>query len=143
MMNAAPAPCTARAAIRAPIVGATAHTTDAAVNTKSPVTNMRLRPHRSPRTAATISIIARLRVYAFAVHWSWSIEACSSRRMVANAEATTSASSVTINAPSEVSARSHFSRAVVDSSSVAAATWSCDVAAMEASLPLMVELFTH
>jgi hypothetical protein len=36
MMNAAPAPCTVRAATRAPIVGETAHTADAAVNTKSP-----------------------------------------------------------------------------------------------------------
>lgn len=70
MMNAAPMPCAVRAAIKAPIVGATAHTADATVNTKSPVMNTRLRPHRSPRTEATISIIATLRVYAFAVHWS-------------------------------------------------------------------------
>jgi len=62
MMNAAPAPCTVRAATRAPIVGETAHTADAAVNTKSPATNMRRRPHLSPRTEATISIIATDRV---------------------------------------------------------------------------------
>ena len=35
---------------------------DAAVNTKSPATNMRRRPHLSPRTEATISIIATDRV---------------------------------------------------------------------------------
>jgi hypothetical protein len=48
---AAPTPCTARAVISAPMLGASAHATEPSVNTASPTVNTRRRPNRSPRAA--------------------------------------------------------------------------------------------
>ena len=45
---APPTPWRARAAISAPMLGARPHSTDAAVNQTSPITNMRRRPYSSP-----------------------------------------------------------------------------------------------
>ncbi len=47
----APRPCTARAAISAPVLGASAAAADATVKIDSPMMNMRLRPKRSPSAA--------------------------------------------------------------------------------------------
>ena len=60
--NAAPTPCTARAAISQPMLGASAHAADAATNSPRPATNMRRRPKRSPSAAAVISSTAKLRL---------------------------------------------------------------------------------
>ena len=61
-MNAAPAPWTARAAIRKPASGLSAHAADASENRARPTANMRLRPNRSPSAAAGISSTAKLRL---------------------------------------------------------------------------------
>ena len=55
MTIAAPAPCTARAAISAPMLGASAAAALDRVNTLIPTANIRRRPYRSPR-AAPVSI---------------------------------------------------------------------------------------
>lgn len=59
---AAPAPCTARAAISAPTVGASAAPADAAVKTARPTQNIRRRPNRSPSAAAVSSEQAKQRL---------------------------------------------------------------------------------
>ena len=56
---AAPAPCTARAAIRAPEEGASAARAEATVKIASPTTNIRRRPKRSPSAAPVISRTAK------------------------------------------------------------------------------------
>ena len=56
--TAAPAPCTARAAISAPVVGASAAAAEAAVNRARPSTNIRRRPKRSPSAAPVSSSTA-------------------------------------------------------------------------------------
>ena len=61
LFTAAPAPCTARAAISQPMPGASAHAADAAVNRPMPAANIRRRPNRSPSAAPVISSTARLR----------------------------------------------------------------------------------
>ena len=50
-MMAAPSPCTARAAISAPVPGASAAAADAVVNSTRPATKTRRRPKRSPSAA--------------------------------------------------------------------------------------------
>src|SRR4051794_3213475 len=52
---AAPTPCSRRAPISAPSVGATPHNSDATVNVTRPARNTRLRPTRSPRRPARSS----------------------------------------------------------------------------------------
>ena len=51
MTTAAPAPCTARAAISAVTLGESAAAADAAVKRTSPSVNIRRRPNRSPSAA--------------------------------------------------------------------------------------------
>jgi hypothetical protein len=55
---AAPMPCTARAAISASTLGASAAAAEEAVNSERPTTNMRRRPKRSPRAAPVSSSTA-------------------------------------------------------------------------------------
>ena len=62
MMAAAPAPWTARAAIREPTSGASAHAAEAATNSARPPANTRRRPRRSPIAAPVISSTAKLRL---------------------------------------------------------------------------------
>src|SRR5262249_55911423 len=95
-MNAAPAPCTARAAIRKPTFVLRAHAADASENRPSPNTNVRLRPKRSPSAEAVISSTAKLRLYALTVHSSSPIDARKCRRTVLSAVATTTVSSAAI-----------------------------------------------
>ena len=59
---AAPAPCSARAAISAPVVGASAATAEATVKMPRPITNMRRRPKRSPSAAPVSSRTANVSV---------------------------------------------------------------------------------
>ena len=59
---AAPAPCSARAAISAPVVGASAAAADAKVKRARPMTNMRRRPNRSPSAAPVNSRTAKVSV---------------------------------------------------------------------------------
>jgi hypothetical protein len=54
-ITAAPAPCTARAAISSGADGASAHASEAAPNVASPMRNTRRRPTRSPTRPAAIS----------------------------------------------------------------------------------------
>jgi hypothetical protein len=68
----------------------------------------RRRPNRSPRAAPVINSTAKLSVYALTVHSSCSIEAPRSSRIVLSAVVTTSASSATINDPTEARARTQF-----------------------------------
>ena len=59
---APPTPCTARAAMSAPIDGASAAAADPAVKMAMPIRNMRLRPNRSPSAAPIRSSTAKVRV---------------------------------------------------------------------------------
>ena len=59
---AAPAPCSARAAINAPVVGASAASAEATVKMPRPITNMRRRPKRSPSAAPVSSSTANVSV---------------------------------------------------------------------------------
>ena len=62
MIAAAPAPCTARAAMSISALVARADAMEASANTTMPATNTRRRPHRSPRVAAAIIRVAKLSV---------------------------------------------------------------------------------
>jgi len=62
MIMAEPAPCTARATISQPTLGASAHTADITVNRLRPTRNSRRRPNRSPSAEAVISSTAKLSV---------------------------------------------------------------------------------
>jgi len=59
---AAPAPCTARAAMSMPVSGDRAAAALAAVKTASPMTNIRRRPKRSPSAAPVSSSTANVSV---------------------------------------------------------------------------------
>ena len=62
MIMAPPAPCSARAAISTPMLGARAATADEAVKRAIPATKIRRRPNRSPRAAADSSRTANVSV---------------------------------------------------------------------------------
>ena len=62
MTNAAPAPCTVRAAMSQPAVGASAHAADARAKSARPPANSRRRPKRSPSADAVMSSTAKLRL---------------------------------------------------------------------------------
>src|SRR5829696_1656017 len=64
IMPAAPAPCTARAAMRASIDGATAQASDAAVNRSTEMTNSLRRPSTSASRPAEVSRAAKSTAYA-------------------------------------------------------------------------------
>src|SRR3954447_1081420 len=102
IMAAAPAPCTARAAMSQPAPGASAHAADPAANRPMPVTNNRRRPHRPPSAPPVTTSTANARVYALTVHSSSSTEAPRSTRIVLRAVDTTNASSPTISAATAV-----------------------------------------
>src|SRR5262245_35508170 len=112
MMAAAPAPCTARAAISAAVSWASAHAADETANTASPAAKTRRRPSRSPSAAAVISSTAKLSAEALIVHSRPAREAPRCRRIVVSAVATTSASRITRNDATEASARTHRCAAV-------------------------------
>jgi hypothetical protein len=57
--SAAPAPCTARAAINGPADAASAQAIEAAVKTATPMRKTRRRPKRSPSAPPTSSSAAR------------------------------------------------------------------------------------
>src|SRR5579872_370442 len=105
MIIAAPAPWTARAAIRTVIPGESAHAADAAANTASPAANTRRLPILSPSAAAVISSTAKLSVYAFTVHSRSASEEPSFRWMAVSAVATTSMSRITRNDATDGRAR--------------------------------------
>ena len=62
MTNAAPAPCTARAAINHSTEGANAQAAEPNTKIASPAVNPRRRPKRSPNAAPVISSTAKLRL---------------------------------------------------------------------------------
>ncbi len=110
---AAPAPWTARAAIRKPTSVDSAHAAEAETNKPSPIANSLRRPNRSPSDEPVISSTAKLSAYALTVHSSWLIDACRCRRIVLSAVDTTVTSSATISDEIEVSARTHFCLEVI------------------------------
>ena len=105
---APPTPCTARAAISQPIVGASAAAADPAVKMTIPIRNMRLRPNRSPRAAPIRSSTAKVSVYALTVHSRPEMDACRSRWMVGSAMVTTRLSRVVMNSAMLVIANVHI-----------------------------------
>ncbi len=60
--SAAPTPCNARAPTSTGALEATAPSSDATTNHTTPIRNIRRRPYRSPRSPATSSRPARVRV---------------------------------------------------------------------------------
>ena len=107
---AAPAPCSARKRISAPVDGASAAPAEARVKRPRPITNMRLRPKRSPSAAPVSSSTAKVSVYALTVHSS----ACSppprSRRIEGRAVVTTRLSSTTMKSATETIANVQIGR---------------------------------
>ena len=62
IITAAPSPCSARAAISSPSVGAMPHNTDASVNSAIPASSSRRRPTMSPsRPALTTRVVVASR----------------------------------------------------------------------------------
>ena len=98
---AAPAPCSARVAIRMPMFGASADPADATVKRMMPATNMRLRPKRSPSAAPVRSRTAKESTNPLTVHSSVWIEAPRSRWMLGRATVTTRLSRTHMNRPTE------------------------------------------
>src|SRR5690242_12068701 len=90
-----------RAAIRAAGVGATAHSSEPSENTSRPTWNTRFRPTRSAVEPASMSRLARTRVYASTVHCSPDSEEPRERWMAGSAMFTIVASSPTIRRPVE------------------------------------------
>ena len=66
--SAPPTPWNARARMRSPDVGATAHASDATANHTTPTTKMRRRPSRSPSEPPKRRNAAKVNVYALTVH---------------------------------------------------------------------------
>ena len=108
--DAAAAPWMARAAISAPVVGASAAAAEATVNAETPMTNMRLRPKRSPSAAPVSSSTAKVSVYALTVHCRDSIVAPRSARMLGSAVVTTRLSRTTMKSAVETTANVHLGR---------------------------------
>ena len=93
---AAPSPWIARAAISAPVLGASAAAADASVKMPRPRMNIRRRPKRSPSAAPVSRNTANASVYALTVHSSASSEAPRSSRMLTSAVLTTRLSRLTM-----------------------------------------------
>ncbi len=110
--SAPPRPCAARAAMSASIDGASAAAAEATVKSAMPIANMRRRPKRSPSAAPVRRNTAKVRVYAFTVHSSSSIEAPRSTRMTGSAVDTTRLSRTTMKRPTEVIASVQSVRAL-------------------------------
>ena len=107
---AAAAPWIARAAISAAVVGASAAAAEATVNAETPMTNMRLRPKRSPSAAPVSSSTAKVSVYALTVHCRDSIVAPRSARMLGSAVVTTRLSRTTMKSAVDTTANVHLGR---------------------------------
>ena len=91
--SAPPMPCSTRAAMRNPAVGATAHSSDAVANHATPTRNTRRRPYRSPSAPPSRISAARASVYPVTVHCRPESPVCRSRPIRGNAMLTTVASS--------------------------------------------------
>ena len=112
---ALPTPCIARNAISAPDVGASAAAAEPAVKIAMPMTNIRLRPKRSPSAAPVSSRTANVSVYAFTIHSSDARDAPRLRLITGSAVVTTRLSSDTMKIATEAMARvqSIFARSVM------------------------------
>ena len=91
--SAPPTPWTSRAATSTSMLGAAAHTADAAANQTRPKQNTRRRPKRSPSAPPRRMSDASVRVYAVTTHWSPAKSAWRSRPRRGRATLTTVASS--------------------------------------------------
>ena len=94
---AAPTPWSARAATSISMPVESAARTEAAVKIDIPITNMRLRPKRSPSAAPVRRRTANVSVYAFTVHSRPEIDASSSSWITGRAVTTTRLSSAVMN----------------------------------------------
>src|SRR4249919_287721 len=101
---APPSPCTARAAIRISIEGASAAAAEASVKIPRPATKILRRPNLSPSAAPVISRTANTSVYALTVHSSPPRLAWSSLRITGSADVTTRLSRVVMKTATDVMA---------------------------------------
>lgn len=92
--NAAPTACSARAAFKAPRVGASPQSNEAIVKIDRPQSRMRRRPRRSARAPAAIRRAAKGRIYALTTHSTSVNSPCRLRAMEGSATATIFASSM-------------------------------------------------
>src|SRR5438034_1065544 len=99
MTIAAPVPCTARAKISVPTLGARAAPTDATVKTPKPTQNIRRLPNRSPRAAPVSNEHANARLYAFTVHSRSDRLPCNDALMDGSAVVTTNVSNAVMKTP--------------------------------------------
>src|SRR5437588_6839132 len=87
--RAPPRPCTNRAPMSASAVGATAHSSDATVNTPVPIWKMRRRPLRSPSEPPSRMSEASVSRYPLRIHCRELVEACRSSPILGTATLTT------------------------------------------------------
>ena len=106
MSNAAPTPCTARAATRAPIEGARPQAAEASANQATPATNVFLCPSASPSDPPSSSSAVSVSRYASTVHCSPDMPACSSRSSTGSATLTAVESRKARPEPSTVASKS-------------------------------------
>jgi hypothetical protein len=77
-MNAAPRPCSARAAISEPSFCASPSSSDAMVKTTRPARKKRFRPSRSPTRPPRSRKPPKTSVYALTIHWRFASDMCRS-----------------------------------------------------------------
>ncbi len=121
--SAAPAPCTARAAISAPREGARPQAIEATVNQTSPTTNVFRRPSPSPRDPPSSSSEVSVSRNASIVHCSPAMPACSSRPRTGSATLITVESRNAMPEPRTVASSTPRPRAVRRPMVTAAGLW--------------------
>ena len=105
IITAAAVPCTNRAAISAPRLGARPQAAEAATNNPSPAANPRRAPTRSDSAPADSSRAANISVYPSTTHCSPAMPPPNSCRIDGRAILTITASSVIMKNPSTAAAR--------------------------------------
>ena len=106
-MSAAPIPCTARAPMRKPALGASPQASDESVKTTMPTMKIRRRPYRSASLPPVIISAANVSAYAVTIHSSEAIETWRSRSIDGSATFTTVLSSMIMKRPNDTAASVH------------------------------------
>ena len=109
-MIAPPIPCPARAATRNSGPVASAHSSDPAVNTASPIVNSSRRPNMSASEPAVSSSAASDSAYASTTHCSCAKLACNSSWMLGSATFTIVMSTSSMNVPRQTASKVQYFR---------------------------------
>ena len=109
---AAPSPCTPRAAISRPTLGARPQASEEAAKTTSPITYTRRRPNLSATDPAVSTSAARTRAYRSITHCRSGKVVCSSRAMSGSATFTIVTSTSSMKVPAQTATSGHHLRIV-------------------------------